>query len=339
MKLNDIVSTMKIGAIRTGRDVKAHLPEIIFTLATGCIVKGVYEGCKATPEWKNTMTYHEDKLDDIQRHLEMDEITEQEAAVETGKEYLGLSKDFLFKYGKCILFTAGGIALMGGDLCYLKKENRDLKHALFDMALGTAAYRNRVAEFVGKDKEYDLFHNIKREMVEEEYIDENGKKKKRMVEKVVNGSDEQVAGDHNSFFFGVGNVHYNDMASNVTFLSQTEEMFNRMLKGRGDYGTMDRAEMFRFLKVDDRFPAESKKMGGIYIKAEDEARNYEYPYSDPTLPRIIKFDTSKDFGISTGETWVDINCIPIYPLLEKKEKEIISCFGKRSTGSKYIATI
>lgn len=334
-KLNEITSTIGNGARVTGRSVKRHLPEIIFVAAVGCIIKGVAEGYKASPEWNDCLTSHMDILDSISEKADEGEITAQEEVSQTVKEWGSITLDFLKKNGKCIFFTGAGIAAFGFDFHYLKKENRSLQKALFDSALLTAAYRGRVADFVGKEKEYDLFHNIKREMVEEEYTDENGKKKKRTVEKV--DTSEATCGDHNSFFFGEGDVHFNDMASNVAFLSQTEEMLNRMIVGRGDYGAMTRAEIFRFFKHDnkDPFVAESQRFGCVYLKSEDEAGHYEHPYADPLLPRVVKLTTSKEFGETTGETWIDINCYPIDPILEKKEKALISA----RRGGKYISTI
>lgn len=336
MKVNEVFDIVRVGARVAGRQTKRHLPEIIFVVAVGCIIKGAKEASKAGAQWEATLDMDLEELDEITVKAEEGQITEKEAAIETFKVHGKIVSDCLKCNWKAIAWTGAGIVATGFDLHYLKKENRSLEKALMDSALVLGAYRGRVRDRLGEQEEYDLFHNIKRKLVEEEYVDENGKKKKRMVEEV--DTSESVSGDHNSFFFGQGDVHFNDMASNVTFFDQTEEMFNRMLVGRGDYGCMNRAEMFRFFKTKDRFPAESQRVGAIYIKAEDEAGNYEHPYPDPTIPRIVKITTSKEFGVSTGETWVDINCIPLNPILERKEKEIISGFGKRTNG-KYIATI
>ena len=319
--ISDFKNTMSRGARRCGTRAKRHLPEILFVAGTAFIFKGLYEAGKAGVKWENEYSQtHEDNLDYIEMRADQEIISEHEAIVETGKEYGYAAIDWSKCWAKSLIFTSVGIITYGAGFKILKDENRDLKNGLFDIALATAAYRGRVREYVGEDKEYDLFHNIKREIVEEEYIDENGKKKKRKVEKIVN-EGEQVRGDHNSYFFGQGDDHFNDMVSNDFFIRSSEMMFNRMLVGRGDGGKMEKDEVLRHFRWDenDSYPLEAIENGWIYLERERD--NYEYPYpDDPYLPRIVKLTTSKDFGISTGETWVDLNCYPLKPILEKLQK-------------------
>lgn len=339
----DFKNTMALGFDRCKVGAKRHLPEILFVGAVAFIFDGLYEAGKAGVKWELDYNYgHEKALDDIEEELNDGQITEKEAAIETAKEYGSVAIDWTKCWAKSLIVTTIGIGMAGAGFKILKDENRDLKNGLLDMALATAAYRGRVRDFVGEEKEFDLFHNIKRELVEEEYIDENGKKKKRKVEKIVN-EDEQVRGGHNSYFFGVGDRHYNDMLSNKFFIEDSEKMFNRMLVGRGDHGVLKKAEVLRHFHWDDSdpYPFEAEDNGWIYLENERNNENaYEY-YDDCYLngrriPRIVKFTTNKDFGVTTGETYVDMNCYPVMPYLKEYQERLLKERRDANIG-KYIA--
>lgn len=332
--LNDFKDTMSLGLNRCGSGVKRHMPELLFVGGAGLIYLGVFKAGEAGVKWEEKKDEHEIELDKLQELFDDGEISEDELAKENLKEYGRTTIDFSKCWAKSLIITTVGLSAVGYGFKLLHDENRQLKDGLFDIALATAAYRGRVRDYVGEDKEYDLFHNIKRELVEEEYVDENGKKKKRKVEKIVN-EGEQVRGGHNSYFFGCGDAHYNDMLSNKFFIDDSEKMFNRMLVGRGDHGVLKKAEVLRHFRWDDHdpYPLEAEENGWIYLKEEDYEGHYEY-YDDGT-PRIVKFNTSKDFGIDTSETWVDLNCYPVAPFLKAYQEELLKDrFGKQG---KYIA--
>ena len=98
---------------------------------------------------------------------EKDKIDEEPDIV---KRVWNRSKHFVLATG----FWASGVYCIHTSHGILKTENAMLSNTIATMAAGTLAYRNRWKDKVGNDEEEKVFFDEKTE----EYIDENGKKKK-----------------------------------------------------------------------------------------------------------------------------------------------------------------
>lgn len=332
MNFSEVKDTMILGLKRCGNMVKDHSPELMLFGSGMLLIYGVKECCKATPKYLEEKEKHEKVLEGIRIMRDNGSYDDEKEAVTMAKEYISFAGTSVKTYAKGGMAVACAFGMACGAVGVLKAENKKLNEQLVTLGAGLLAYRGRVAEYVGEEKEYDIFHNIKRKMVEEEYTDDNGKKKTRMVEEV--DDSEAIEGDDgNSFRFDSSNRLFKDMNSNVYLIEETEKMFNKMLRGRGNGGTVDREEILRFFHIKDNNRAASRKFGAVY--EEDQINNYEYPYEDdPYIPRIIKFTTSRDFGVTRADTIVDMNLKPIEPILKRiDERERIS------SGGKYIATI
>ena len=341
--LTDFLDTMKVGGRRTGRLVVDKLPEIIFVGATFCFVKAVTSSRKEAPEWEKEYKRHLERVNYIQEQHDVGTYSDKEEAVEMVKEEWTLTKSFLQKNMRSVLYTGFGIAGFAVSHKLVRDSEKKWKNFAGEAVLGLLAYRGRVAEYVGPDKEYDLFHNIKRELVEEEYVDENGKKKKRQVEKIVNPG-EQIAGDDNSVWFGPGETHHTGAKEfDLEWVINTEMMFNRLLVGRGHGGKVTREEVERYGKSwleEDRFKFNAHRMGWVY---DENKTDYEY-YRNPItgkktdLPRIIKFTCSKEFmdkDDPCDETYIEFNCYLLDPILQAMQDQLLDEV-RRARGGKYI---
>ena len=101
----------------------------------------------------------------------------------------------------------------------------------------------------------------------------------------------------------------------------------------------------RFFKWldNDIWKLEANDNGWVY----NEHGKYDF-YVDPisgtatNLPRIIKFVCSKEFmdpNDDCDETWVELNCYPIRPILQAQQNDILED-RRNARGGKYIcATI
>lgn len=333
INFGEVKDTMILGLKRCGNIVKDHSPELMLFGSGVLLIYGVKECCKATPKYLEEKEKHEKVLEGIRIMRDNGSYDEQKEAVTMASEYASFAGITVKTYIKGGMAVACAFGIACGAVGVLKAENKKLNEQLVTLGAGLLAYRGRVAEYVGEEKEYDLFHNIKRKMIEEEYTDDKGKKKTRMVEEV-DDSEAIDDIDGNSFKFDSQNRLYKDMTSNVYLIEETEKMFNKMLRGRGNGGVVDREEILRFFHIKDGNRAASRKFGAVY--EEDLINEYDYPYEDdPYVPRIIKFTTSRDFGVTRGDTIVDMNLKPIEPVL-KRIDEREKAKGK---GSKYIATI
>lgn len=339
----DFLDTMKLGSRRTGHLVVEKLPEIIFVLSAGAVIKGVIESRKEAPEWEKEYKRHLERVNYISEQHEVGTYSDKEESKEMVKESWTLTKTFLAKNCKCIIYTGLGLVGFGVSHKLVRDSEKKWKNFAGEAVLGLMAYRGRVADVVGKDKEYDIFHNIKRELVEEEYIDENGKKKKRQVERIVNSGD-QVPGDDNCVWFGAGDTHYTGIKDfDLQWVIDTEMMFNRILVGRGHGGKVTREEVERYGKswyTNDRYKFNAHNNGWIYDANKDD---YEY-YLDPItgkktgLPRIIQFTCSRDFmdpDDDCDETYIEFNCYPLDTILKQMQENLLDEV-KRARGGKYI---
>ena len=332
MGFGEFKDTMILGLKRTGNLLKDHSSGLLLAGSGIVLIYGVKECCKATPKYLEEKEKHEKVLEGIRIMKDNGSWDDEKEAVTMAKEYASFAGISVKTYAKGGMAVACAFGMACGAVGILKHENRKLNEQIITLGAGLLAYRGRVAEYVGEGKEYDLFHNIKRKLVEEEYTDDKGKKKTRMVEEV-DDSEAIEGSDGNSFRFDSTNRLFKDMNSNVYLIEETEKMFNKMLRGRGNGGTVDREEILRFFHIKDNNRAASRKFGAVY--EEDQINNYEYPYEDdPYIPRIIKFTTSRDFGVTRADTIVDMNLKPIEPILKRiDQKERIG------NGGKYIATI
>ena len=341
--LNEFLDTMKLGGMRTGHLMKDKAPEIIFVLSTVAVIKGVIESRKEAPEWEKEYKKHLERVNYISEQHEVGTYTDAQETKEMVKEGWTLTKSFLRKNMKSIIYTGLGLTGFGVSFKLVRDSEKKWKTYACEGFLTMMAYRGRVADVVGKDKEYDIFHNIKRELVEEEYIDENGKKKKRQVERIVNPGG-QVAGDDNSVWFGAGDTHYTGVKEfDLNWVIDTEMMFNRILVGRGHGGKVTREEIERYGKSwyeNDRYKFNAHEMGWIYDANRDD---YEY-YLDPItgkktgLPRIIQFTCSREFmdkDDDTDETYIEFNCYPLSPILKQMQENLLDEV-RRARGGKYI---
>lgn len=341
--LNDFVSTMKVGGMRTGHLVKDKLPEIIFAVSTFCIIKGVCSARKEAPEWNEEYKRHLERVNYIEEQHEVGTYSDADETKAMVKEGWTLTNSFIKKNCRSIVYTGLGIAGYCVSHKMVRASEKRWKDFAGEAVLGMLAYRGRVAEAVGADKEYDIFHNIKKELVEEEYVDENGKKKKKQYERIINPG-EQVAGDDNTVWFGAGDTHHTGLKEfDLQWMIETEMMFNRILVGRGHGGKVTREEVERYAKSwyeNDRYKFNAHNNGWIFDANRDD---YEY-YRDPItgektkLPRIIKFTCSSEFmdkDDPCDETYVEFNCYPLDTILKQMQQDLLDEM-RRARGGKYI---
>ena len=156
-------------------------PEIFVGLGLGLVVAGGIYACIKTTEAPKIVEEHTDKIEKIKTYKNGTSDNEQlysdaDYRKDIAKTYLNTGMKLVkVYYGPVIVATIGiGCVLYGHGL--LKKENAEILAAYGTMQKAFDTYRGRVREKYGDEIERKIFNG--EEEIEEEVIDEKGKKKK-----------------------------------------------------------------------------------------------------------------------------------------------------------------
>lgn len=328
-------NSLKVGFATIGNDMKVKSPEIFLGVGIICVVGGTLLACRNTLKIKTVLDDHNEMIEKINKFRGTPKYSEEDARQDTAVLYRNTIGDMAKAYAPVVALEVIGL----GCILYSHKVLSDRYFGALStinaMQLGLNAYRNRIKDKLGEQEEFDLFHNIKKELVEEEYIDEKGKKKTRMVEKPITSGE---AATRFSYMFDRNSWGFKDMYSNKRFFNFTEKSFNEQLYSRGKdtgFSNMTAKEITDYFGWTEREKDQLALLTNGWIFRADEYNNYEH-YDDGT-PRIIHLGTNPAFGVTEAETWVDFDCHPILNDVGNYEKEVKKR-NKKLTG-RYIQTI
>lgn len=176
---------------RTGLILQHRSPEILLTLGIVGVVGAAVLACRATLKTEEVLSDANEKINKIKGTKELYEecpaYSEKEYKKEMTVAYVQTSVDFIKLYGPSVTLGAASIACIIGAHGIMKKRSVALMAAYKVVEEGFAAYRNRVKEEFGDEKDYMFKNNLRYEEIEETVVDEDGKKKKvkrnQLVEK------------------------------------------------------------------------------------------------------------------------------------------------------------
>lgn len=217
---------------------KKHAPDI---LVYGGIALGVAAGvmaCKATLRADEVLDKHEDRMDRINTaftHTKEDgeEYTERDKQVDTVKAYGQTAVDFVKLYAPSILMgTAAAASIVTGH-GILKRRYAGAVAAYSAVATAFSAYRERVVQKDGKDKDLEYL-GIKREEVAYTYTDADGNEAVGHEVVYTPEADIDTVGSPYSKIFDATNWNFNkDPELNRLFLDTTQKFANDRLCAQG----------------------------------------------------------------------------------------------------------
>lgn len=215
--------------------VKKHSPEIL--LATGIVgaVTSAVMACKATTKISTILDETKATVDAIHECVENPEMADQYTVEDSKKDlaivYAQTGLKFAKLYGPSVLLGAASVGCILASHNIISNRNAALSAAYAGIFNDYKGYRKRVVERFGKELDQELKYNIKSEVVEEETVDEKGKKKK--VKKTIRTADPNCASEYARFFDEYARGWDKDAEYNLTFLLQQQSYFNDLLKSRG----------------------------------------------------------------------------------------------------------
>ena len=164
----------------------------------------------------------------------------------TEKEETGLE---IKSYIKAARWYAIPTVLLGVGLVCIGKSHFELKEEVAGWAASYVAldtvfktYRKRVIDDQGKEKDIEYRYGARKELIEEEYTDAKGKKKKRTKEELV--LDNLDCSEFAKFFDDTCKGFREDAEYNLAYLTATQGNFNELLITRYGDGTHGPARVF-----------------------------------------------------------------------------------------------
>jgi len=239
-QLEKVMSAVSKVAGRTGLTVKAASPEILLTVGVIGIVGATVLACRATLKVQAVIDEKNEKLEKINEVCEKIEAGEIDAAEYTEKDkgkdlvtiYAQTGLGFAKLYGPAITLGVVSIIMIVGSHKILKTRNIALMGAYQALEKGFAAYRKRVVDEYGEQKDYMFKNGLRSETITEIETDENGKKTKVKKEKLV-VEDPNGLSIYARFFDDSSSEWQKNNDYNLMFLRSQQNYFNDLLKVRG----------------------------------------------------------------------------------------------------------
>lgn len=244
MKFNvkSLGNTMKCVGKNVSMALKKRAPEIMMIAGATATVAGGVIACKQTLKINDILDSTKEDLDKIhtgREELDLEVYSDKDYKQDLTKVYFKTGMAFVKLYGPSVVLTALGLTTMFASNNILKKRNASLLAAYTTLESMYKRYRKNVVETYGEDVDRKMRFGIKE--VEEEVVDEKGKKKK--VKKETTDFDPNAVSDYARFFgeYEIGDVNYNinfdkeDEYGNYNrkFLLDCQRFANEKLRAQG----------------------------------------------------------------------------------------------------------
>lgn len=219
--------------------IQAHSPEILLAAGLTGVVASTVLACRATLKVDQVLEAHRATIEHIDNFVELasvgavkNEYTDQDRKQDLTVVYIQTAQQVAKLYAPAVIVGVASISCILGAHNILKARNLAVMAAYKTLDEGFKAYRNRVAEAYGEDKEYMLRHGLQVEQVIETEIGKDGKAKKVKSTKMVL-ADPTMPSIY-ARFFDEGSTQWSPTPMyNLLFLRNQQDYFNDMLRVRG----------------------------------------------------------------------------------------------------------
>ena len=221
---------------RSGLVLKKYSPEILMGVGIASVIGGTVLACKATLKVEEIIDDAKTNLDKINTVHEDVNVSEEVYSEKDYKKdlsivYVQTGVKLVKLYGPAVTLSAVGIGCLLGAHGIMKKRNVALMAAYKAIEQSFGDYRQRVREELGEETDRKYHLGLRDEVVTEETVDENGKKKKVKTTKTVIDPNK-----HSQYarFFDESSMHWNKIPEyNLVFLKAQQNYANDLLKARG----------------------------------------------------------------------------------------------------------
>lgn len=184
-----MLTGLKTFALRAVRTTIQHTPEILMALGTIGVVGGTAITVKQTMKLDGELQGFNDAQEDLKRHK--DAFPDEKAyKKELMMIKIGAAKRVVRILAPGIVPVAAGVVCYFSAFGIIKKANGVLALNIAAANKAFEEYRARVIEDQGEDKDKEYLYGLKKEQLEIETVDENGKTKKEKVDALVLDPDK-----------------------------------------------------------------------------------------------------------------------------------------------------
>lgn len=246
-----VMSNLTRTAYKFGFKFKKHSPEIlVVTGAVGAVASAVL-ACKATMNLKEILDKKKQNLEHIEQLAQPTEgsteaISQEEAKKAVVAVHAQTGLELARLYGPSIALGAASLGCIFASHGILHKRNLAWAAAYASLDSNFKGYRKRLVERLGAELDRELKDGVKVEEVEEEVIDENGKKKK--VKKRVEVRDPEARSEYARCFDETSYAWTKSAEDNKRFLLIQQNVANEKLQRQGFLFLNDVYEMLGFDK-------------------------------------------------------------------------------------------
>lgn len=214
--------------------IKKHSPELLLAAGVIGVVTSTIMACKATLKVEAILDEANAKVDMI-KHAEQtvnkDKYTQQDYRKDMLAVTIQTGTNLVKLYGPAITLSAASIACFLGAHNIMQKRNVALIAAYKAVEKGFADYRRRVVDELGGDKDLQFRHGVKKELVTEIEVGEDGKPKK--IKKTVDIVDPNEHSVYARFFDETSAQWDHSAEHNLIFLKCQQNFANDLLRARG----------------------------------------------------------------------------------------------------------
>lgn len=236
MGKTDVTNKITRAFGKAGLFLKKHSPEIM--IVGGCVgvVASTVMACKATTKLSQITQRMKNEEAAVKQCLSGEINLPEEYTEKDGKKDLAIIRtkaglEIAKLYAPAAIVGGLSLACILGSHNILSKRSAALAAAYSTMEASFKGYRGRVIERFGEELDKELRYNIREVKVEEEVVDESGKKKK--VKKTVKVAGPEAESDYARFFDNGCNGWQKDSEHNLWFLKQQQNFANEKLKRQG----------------------------------------------------------------------------------------------------------
>lgn len=282
-------------AYKVGFKFKKHSPEILVVTGAVGMVASAVMACKASTNLNEIIEKKKQKLAEVERlSTPAEDSTEGLSPAAAKKAVVAVHAqtglELAKLYGPSIALGAASLGCIFASHGILHKRNIAWAAAYASLDNNFKGYRKRLVDRLGEELDRELDKGIKIEEVEEEIVDENGKKKK--IKKKVEVRDPEARSDYSRCFDETCYAWTRSAEDNKHFLNIQQNVANERLQRQGFLFLNDVYEMLGFQKTPGgqvigwRYcPEDPNHMGdnyisfGIFDRIESEAtRNFVNGY-------------------------------------------------------------
>lgn len=315
MKKNDILKKMAFRFAKTKFQLKEHAPELFVAAGIITFAGTVVSACVATTKLSDILDETKKQVDDCHYYgpdgdgqtTLISDYSKEDMTKDLAGIYVKTGVKVAKLYLPAIFMGAASITSFLAATKILHERNVALAAAYATVESGFRKYRDRVIDRFGDDVDRELQYGIRKEKIESETTDENGKTKKTKETIEVTEIDESST---YARYFRKGNPYWEDSTSySLMFLRGQMTYANNRLRGDGH---LFLNEVYDALGLDRSKAGQS--VGWIYNPDNDIGDNYvdfgpmkEHYIESPDHPgeyeRVILLDFNVDGNILNRVTF------------------------------------